>query len=393
MLVSKKIRLILTPDQEKYVWQAAGTARWAYNRYLERNKQQYESYKNGKTESGYVTAYSFNKEVTQLKKTTEYAWLKTIAAEVSRTAVINAEKAYKAFFEGRTGFPKFKSRRKNRPSFAIQKKSFQYCRHGCRLENMGFVKTSEPLPKRPKGSYKNVTVSYDNKYWYVSFSYEVKEKPIRLSENSIGIDLGVKELAVVYNTDGSYKVYHNINKTTTVRKTEKRLKRKQRAQSCKYQANISGYTDNRKPILRRNLNDCKNYQKNRKQVQRIFRRLRCIRENHIHQTTAEIVKAKPSRIVLEDLNVKGLMKNKHLAKAIADQGWYEFRRQIEYKAQRLGITVVIVPRTYPSSKTCSCCGTIKRDLKLKDRTYRCTECGLIIDRDLNAAINLANYQE
>lgn len=403
MLISKKIRLILTPEQEHYAWRAAGAARWAYNRYLSRNRELYEEHKKDQSKSGHMTAFSFNKEITQLKKTDEFSWLRNIAAEVTRTAVINGGKAYQLFFEGKAKFPKFHSRKKNRPSFAIQKQNFRYVKHGCKIENMGIVKTAEPLPKRPKGTYKNVTVSYDNKYWYISFSYEADIKPVELTEVSIGIDLGIKVLAMVSDNEGNYRKYKNINKTLTVRKIKKRLKRQQRALSRKQEANISEYIEKpgtdkkgkscirRYPVWNKPLRECRNYYKNNIKVQRLYRRLRCIRDNYLHQTTTEIVKTKPSRIVIEDLNVQAMARNKYLSDAIQEQKWYTFRQYITYKASKFGIKVVVVPRKYPSSKTCSCCGNIKRDLKLQDRIYQCPNCGLTIDRDLNAAINLAKY--
>ena len=161
------------------------------------------------------------------------------------------------------------------------------------------------------------------------------------------------------------------------------------------EADISGYktvNGKRIPIFIRPLRDCRNFQKQKSIIKLLHRRLANIRNNYLHQTTTEIVKTKPSRIVMETLNVKGMMKNKHLAKAIQEQRFYEFKRQIAYKCQRYGISLVEVPRFYPSSKTCSCCGNVKHDLKLSDRIYRCEECGLVIDRDFNASLNLANYQ-
>lgn len=195
------------------------------------------------------------------------------------------------------------------------------------------------------------------------------------------------------NKDNSYsKKYKNINKRYKIKLLEKRLKRAQRKLSRKILNNIESYDENRRPKYIRSLKDCKNIQKQIHIVQNLYKKLTNIRNNYIHQVTTEIVKTKPSKIVLEDLNVSGMMKNKNLAKSIADSKWYEFRRQILYKAELYNIEVVLANRFYPSSKTCSCCGNYKKDLKLKDRTYICYECGLIIDRDINAAINLANYQ-
>ena len=203
---------------------------------------------------------------------------------------------------------------------------------------------------------------------------EIQEE---LTDVSLGIDLGLKELAICSNG----KVYKNINKSYVVRKIEKRLKRLQKQVSRKYEQNKKG-----KEYVK-----TKNIIKLEKQIQQVYRRLANIRSNYLHKTTTSIVKTKPYRVVIEDLNVKGMMKNKHLSDAIRKQGFYEFKRQLEYKCKFRGIQLVVADRFYPSSKTCSQCGEIKKDLKLKDRVYKCS-CGLSIDRDLNASINLSRYK-
>jgi len=205
---------------------------------------------------------------------------------------------------------------------------------------------------------------------------------------SIGIDLGVKDLAIV----STGKVYKNINKTPKVKRLKKRLKKEQRIVSRKIEGNIESRDSKRRPTWKRPLKECKNIQRQNQKIRLIHKKLADIRNNHLHQTTSEIVKTKPSRIVMENLNVSGMMKNRHLSKAIAEQKFYEFKRQIKYKCEQYDIEFVEVDRFYASSKTCSHCGHIKIDLKLSDRIYECAECGLTIDRDLNAAINLANYQ-
>ena len=208
----------------------------------------------------------------------------------------------------------------------------------------------------------------------------------------MGIDIGLKDLAIVSNSNNSYtKKYRNINKGYRVRLLERRLKRSQRKLSRKILNNIESYSENRVPTYIRHLEDCKNIQKQKHIIQGLYRRLTNIRTNYIHQVTTEIVKNKPSRIVLEDLNIKGMMKNRHLSRSIMCQKLYEFRHQIEYKAELYGIEVVIADRFYPSSKTCHVCGNVKKDLKLSDRMYRCDCCGNVIDRDINASINLARY--
>lgn len=226
--------------------------------------------------------------------------------------------------------------------------------------------------------YMNPRFTCDGLYWYVSVSIEVDDISSVTTNDGVGIDLGLKDLAIC--SDGSK--YPNINKTPRVKKLEKRKRRLQRSISRRYEFNKKGnsYCKTRNIIKRH------------KEFLKVTKRLTNIRHNHLHQTTSEIVKRKPSFICIEDLNVSGMMKNKHLSKSIQQQGLYEFRRQIEYKSDWNNIPVIIADRFFPSSKLCSCCGSIKKDLKLSDRIYRC-DCGNIIDRDYQASLNLKNYGE
>jgi putative transposase len=261
--------------------------------------------------------------------------------------------------------------------------------NGFQGEKLGVIKTTKPLPKLKKGErYSNPRISYDGKYWYLSVGYEVSAVECELTGESLGIDLGVKELATVSNGT----VYKNINKTKRVRSLEKRLKREQRKLSRMLINNTQSYDVKRRPIWKRPLKDCKNVQRQNAKIRLIHKRLTDIRNDYTHQTTTEIVKTKPSRIVMESLNVKCMLKNKHLAKAISQQKFYEFIRQMKYKCETFGIKFVQADKFYPSSKLCSCCGNVKKDLKLSDRVYRCDACGYVADRDFNASINLANYQ-
>ena len=306
-----------------------------------------------------------------------------------KQGVRDAEEAYRRYFQGLTDKPSFKSRRRSKISFYVNYESLKRMQGGFHGERLGFVRTSQPLPRIARNQkYSNPRISYDGKYWYLSVGYEVKDSPKpELTGETIGIDLGVKELAILSNG----RVYRNINKTHEVRRLKKKLKREQRKASRRVLQNIKGYDKNRRPIWKRPLRECRNVERQNRKIRLLYRRINNIRTNYLHQTTTAIVKTKPSRIVMETLNVKGMMKNRHLAEAIAAQKLYEFKRQMQYKCEALGIELVEADRFYPSSKTCSHCGYIKRDLKLKDRIYRCPECGLVIDRDLNAAINLASY--
>ncbi|WP_302638474.1 transposase [uncultured Clostridium sp.] len=369
MILAKKVRLYPSEIQEQKLWQSVGTARFIYNWTLSRQE---ENYKNG---GKFISDNELRKEITQLKKD-ELSWLNKVSNNVAKQAVKDGCDAYKRFFKGLSDKPRFKSRRKSRKSFYNDNWKLKV-KEGklVNIEKVGWIKTNEQIPIGVK--YSNPRISYDNKYWYISIGIEQEEIQEELTDVSLGIDLGLKELAICSNG----KVYKNINKSYVVRKIEKRLKRLQKQVSRKYEQNKKG-----KEYVK-----TKNIIKLEKQIQQVHRRLANIRNNYLHKTTTSIVKTKPYRVVIEDLNVKGMMKNKHLSDAIRKQGFYEFKRQLEYKCKFRGIQLVVADRFYPSSKTCSQCGEIKKDLKLKDRVYKCS-CGLSIDRDLNASINLSRYK-
>lgn len=393
MLLSTKIRLLPTPEQEILFWKHAGASRWAYNYFISENQRVYSEYlENDKQGKRFLSSNEVKKQITQLLKPTTHTWLKELSSQTIAWAVNNAEASYKKFLSGKSGRPKFKSRKTSIPSFYVRYDTLCKRNIGFQGERLGIVKTSESLPKLPKGShYSDPHISFDGKYWYLAFSYEVPKKDSVLTDTSLGIDLGVKDLAIC----SSGKRYKNINKSKTVKRLKKKLKREGRKLSRKMESNIKGYQsigNKRFPMFEKPLEDCKNFQKQKQRIKLLNRRLNNIRQNYLHQTTAEIVKTKPFRVVMEDLNVVGMMKNKHLAKAIQEQKFAEFIRQMKYKCELYGIEFVQADRFYPSSKTCSCCGEVKSNLKLRDRVYKCEACGLTIDRDLNASINLSQYQ-
>jgi putative transposase len=368
MILAKKIRLYPTEEQKQKMWQSVGTARYIYNWTL---SKQEENYKNG---GKFIVDNILRKEITKLKQD-ELSWLKEVSNNVAKQAVKDCCKAYKNFFNGFSNKPKFKSRKKSKPSFYNDPFKLKAKEKLVLIEKIGWIKTKEQIPIGVK--YTNPRVSYDNKYWYLSVGIEIEQPNIQLTNESLGIDVGVKYLAVCSNGD----VFKNINKTKEVRRLKKSLKRKQKQISKKYELNKKG-----KEYVK-----TKNIIKLEKQIQQTHRRLANIRNNYLHQTTTSIVKTKPYRVVIEDLAVSNMMKNKHLSDAIRKQGFYEFRRQLEYKCNFRGIKLVVADRFYPSSKICSQCGEIKKDLKLSDRVYKCS-CGLVIDRDLNASINLSKYK-
>lgn len=391
MLRGMKIALDLTDEQVQQMWKSAGVARWSYNYAITRAKKHYLNYLENNTSSKTLTEGQIRKELTVLKNTT-HPWLKEVGSNVIKQAVKDWNDARIRFFKGLGEAPKYKSKNISKPSFYVNYENLRRVNGGFRGEKLGFVKTTQPLPRIPKGShYKNPRISFDGKYWYLSFSYEVLDISVDLTDLVIGVDLGVKNLATL--STGEF--IENINKSRRVKQLEKQLRREQRHLARQMQANTKGYlttaNGGRKPIYKRPLELCSNIQETKRKIKLIHRKLHSIRMNHLHQTTFYLVKQLPKGIVIEDLNVKGMLKNKHLAKHIQNAMFYEFRRQLEYKCLQYGIYLVVADRFYPSSKTCSYCGSIKSDLKLKERVYKCDSCGLEKDRDLNAAENLAYY--
>ena len=374
MILSKKIRLYPTKVQEQKLWQSVGTARFIYNWTLNRQE---DNYKNG---GKFISDNDLRKEITELKKN-ELSWLNEVSNNVTKQAVKDCCNAYKNFFKGLADKPKFKSRKKSKPSFYNDTAKLKAQYKLVLIEKIGWIKTKEQVPIGVK--YTNPRISFDNKYWYLSVGIKVEQPIVQLSGESLGIDVGIKDLAVCSNE----MTFKNINKSKEVRRLKKSLKRKQRQCSRKYQMNkIESEVKNRCQLKK-----TKNIIKLEKQIKLNHRKLSNIRLNYIHQVTTKIVKTKPSRVVMEDLNIKGMMKNKHLSRAISEQCLYDFKMKMKYKCEFYGIEFVEADRYYPSSKLCSNCGSIKKDLKLKDRTYRCS-CGLNINRDYNASINLSRYE-
>lgn len=385
MIISTKIRLKPTKEQEVLFWKSCGVARWSYNFFLAESERHYKEYLDGVQTSKSIKETDVRKYINNTLKKTTHTWLCEVGSNVMKQGVKDADLARKRWFNGLSERPRFKSKHKSKPSFYVNYENLKRVNGGFRGEKIGLVKTTNPLPN-VKGKYSNPRISFDGFNWYLSIGYEKDFVKQELTNVSLGIDVGIKELAVCSNGE----FYKNINKTKRVKFLERKLKREQRKLSRKIEANIKSYTKNRKPIYIKPLKEMNNIQKQNEIIRKLHKQLSDIRNNHLHQSTSEIVKTKPYRVVMETLNIKGMMKNRHLSKAIAKQRLYEFKRQIQYKCQKYGIAFVEADKWYASSKTCSYCGTIKKDLKLSDRVFKC-QCGFTLDRDLNASINLANY--
>lgn len=377
MIKSIKIRLYPTKAQEELMWKHVHASRFIYNYMLALQNERYE---NGEK---HLSAFGMNKLLTPLKKQDEFMWLNEVSNYMLCVSCADLSDSFSRFFKKQSGHPKFKSRKKAKNSFPVRS-NYLYFKDGTsNIEKVGRVKykTDYELPQGRGFKYSNARVSFKNGKWMLSFGIECENQAQELNDYSMGIDLGVKDLAVVSYGDDSL-VFHNINKSKTVRMLKRNIKLLQRRISRKYEQNKQG----NKFVKTRNIERCED------RLRKMYARLSNIRNNYIHQTTHKLVSLLPKRVVMEDLNVRGMMKNRHLSKAVQEQCFYEFIRQMKYKCEWNGIEFVQADRFYPSSKTCSCCGNIKKELKLSDRTYVCNECGFTIDRDLNAAINLMCYE-
>ena len=373
MITSMKVRLEPNNKQRSKLFQSAGRSRWAYNWTLARQEENYK--KGGK----FISDSNLRKELTQLKKTEELKWLNNYSNNITKQAIKDACNAYFKFFKGLSEKPKWKSRKKNSPKFYQDTEKTKFQDSKVRIEKIGWVKLSEKDRIPENGKYTNPRVKYDGLHWYITVGIEVVQETIKLTGESIGIDVGVKNLAICSNIEEPYK---NINKTKKVKKLERTLRRLQRKVSKKYEKNKEG----------RSYVKTGNIIKLEKNIRKLHKRLGNIRTDNRQKVTTEIVKTKPIRVVMESLNISGMMKNKHLSKAIAQQGLYEFKQMMQYKCNRQNTEFVEADKWYPSSKTCSECGHVKTNLSLSEREFRCESCGAVIDRDKNASVNLSRYK-
>lgn len=368
-----------TTEQITKINQTIGTCRYVYNLYLSKNKEMYE--KEGK----FITGYDFSKWLNNVHTKEHDQWIKEVSSKAVKQAIMNGEKAFKNFFKGLAKYPRFKKKKNQDVKCYFPKNNktdWKIERHRIKIPTIGWVRLKEYGYIQKDATVKSGTISQRAGKYFVSILCEVEEIQARpkLEENGLGIDLGIKEFAV--RSDG--KIHKNINKTRNVRKLEKKLKREQRSLSRKY--------ENLKKRGEKTVTKRANIDKNILRVQKLHARLSNIRLEYVKSIVDQVVKTKPRYITIEDLNVKGMMKNRHLSKAVAQQCFYTFQTWILAKCKEYGIELRQVDRFYPSSKSCSCCGQKKVDLKLSDRTYKC-DCGNEIDRDLNASINLLQAKE
>lgn len=384
MLKSFKVKLVPNNRQRTRLFQFAGTARFAYNWALQK---EIDAHSAGEK---FISNFDLRKEFTVLRNSAEYPWLRTISNNVTKQAIKDCVDAYQKFFKKQSSRPRFKSKRRGDFSFYQDTAKIRITATHVKFEaiatsrrtnrqQLNWFRLAE-VGRIPVGAkYAQPRITFDGLNWWLSVAVEFPEPmPAENCTEPIGIDLGIKKLATC--SDGT--VYPNINRTSKIRNLKKKQCRLQRSISRKYEMN------NKKG---ERYSKTRNIIKSEKKLLRLHHRLADIRQNYRHQITSAIIGRKPNPIVLEDLNVRGMMSNRHLAKAVQEQGFYEFRRQIEYKAAWKGLRVVIADRFYPSSKTCVACGHVKKNLRLSERIYRCENCGNEIDRDLQAAINLKRY--
>ena len=379
MLRSFRTEINPTSEQKAKINKTIGTCRYVYNFYLDYNKSLHD--KGEKFMTGKSFSVWLNNEY--IPNNPDKAWIKEVSSKAVKKSIENGCTAFTRFFKHQSGFPKFKKKSKSDAKMYFVKNNPKDCiceRHRLNIPTLGWVRLKEKgyIPTTKDGwKIKSGTVSVRAGRYYVSVLVEMPN--VKVTPNGgegIGIDLGLKDFAIV----SSGKTYRNINKSARIRKLEKQLRRAQRCLSRKYEEFKKGESTQRA-----------NIQKQRLKVQKLHQRLDNIRTDYVNKVIAETVKTKPSYIAIEDLNVSGMMKNRHLSKAIASQKFYEFREKLKTKCDDNGIELRIVDRWYPSSKMCHCCGHVSKDLKLSDRIYRCA-CGYIADRDFNASLNLRDAE-
>ena len=384
LLRAYKTEIKPTEQQKQKINQSIGICRYLYNSYLANNKELYQQYKDGLIDKkhSFVSANDFDKYINhEVKTLEEYNWINCCGSKARKKAICNAETSYKRFWKGQSKFPRFKKKSKsdvklyfpknNNTDWKVERNRIMIpTLKNVRLKEYGYIPTNVKVVSG--------TVSKQADKYYVSVIIDTDTLSIKKNTNKgIGVDLGLKDFAICSNSE----TFKNINKTKKVKQLEKKLKREQRKLSGKYESLKERNKKEGGNATRQNI------QKQIVKVQILHHKLNNVRTDYINKTISQIVERKPSYITIEDLNVSGMMKNRHLSKAVSKQKFYEFRTKLNNKCNVLGIELRIVDRFYPSSKLCHSCGQIKKDLKLSDRIYKC-DCGYEEDRDYNASINL-----
>lgn len=364
-----KIRLFPTEEQVIKLWKSIGTARWVWNWGISYNNKLYSK------ENRFAFDCELKKEFTKVRNSGEYIWLKEVAAKVPAVTLITLGNSYKRYFSMRkrglkVGLPKFKKKGKCKDSFGLDNSTIVFYEDGIQILKIGYIKFKSDISLNELQKIKiyDPRITFSHGKWIFSCSIEIQNNKIELNNYSVGIDLGVKTLAVA-SCDGKFYKAKNINKSYKMIRLNKQLKHKQREFARKEKD-----SNNRKKAL------CS--------VQKCYEKITNIRKNYAHQVTRKIINLNPKRIIMEDLNVQGMLKNKHIARAILEQGFYRFREFVRYKSEQNGIEFCLVDRYYPSSKKCSFCGHVVKKLSLSQRIYKCPICGLEIDRDENASLNI-----
>lgn len=395
MLKAFKTEIAPTREQKEKIIRSIGIARFLYNQYIAYNKKLYRMYQRGLLDSHqkhFVSANDFDKYVNHKLKI-ELPWINECGSKARKKSLVNAETAFKKFFDGLAGFPRFKKKSNQDVKLYFPKNNkgdWTIWRHKLMIPTLKQVRLKE-FGYLPVGAIvTSGTVSYVAGRFYVSVVVDIDEKSkynkdleasYHTATTGMGIDLGIKKIAIVSNG----KTFNNINKSSKVKRLEKRLRREQRCLSRKYES--------KKKKGGKTVTASANIEKQKLKVQKLHQRIKHIREDYENKVIHEIVKQKPRFITVEDLNVKGMMKNKHLAKAVAAQRFNNLLVKLKRKAEIIGIEFRVVDIFYPSSKTCHCCGHIHKDLKLKDRVYVCPKCGYTEDRDFNASLNLRDAKK
>ena len=383
-----KIEIKPTNEQIEKINKTIGTGRYLYNLYIAYNKQIYEK------DNRFVTGFEFSKYINNvyLNENPDKKWIKDVSSKANKQSIMNAEKAFKRFFNKLSDFPKYKKKTSPVQSCYFPKNSktdFEFYRHKIKIPTLKFVRLKEYgyIPKN--ADIKSGTIIKTAGKYFLSLIIDISNINIKINSNynddknksssvfGLGIDLGIKNFAIC----SSGKVFKNINMSNRVIKIEKRLKRQQRKLSKKYLSCKN---------LKKKLGESKNFQKQKLKISKTFYKLNCIRTDYINKVVNEITKTKLKYITIEDLKVSDMIKNKYLSKAILNQNFYKFKIKLIEKCKEHNIELRMVDKFFSSSKTCSCCGNIKKDLKLNDRIYKCCKCGLELDRDFNASVNLKN---